>query len=101
MAHDLTKEECRLLERMLSAAKWSFLIYDLVYIVPVTILIVLSALHGSMRGVFVGITTYVILRLWMTSAQCRMMPVLQAAVKKLMAASGVQLQSAPKAVPEN
>ena len=83
MNNNLTTEEKQIIDRIVSARKWDFLFQDLAYLVPCAIIIILSVIYGSIIGAFVGLVTYAILHLWTTVRQCKSMPLLQSAIKKM------------------
>ena len=85
MNNNLTTDEERIIVRMESAGKWDHLFHDLAYLVPCAIIIILSVKYGSALGVFLGLLTYSILRLWTSLEQCKSIPLLQSAIKKLKA----------------
>jgi hypothetical protein len=85
MNNKLTTDEERIIVRMESAGKWDHLFHDLGYLVPFAIIIILSVIYGSTLGVFLGLLTYSVLRLWTSLEQCKSIPLLQSAIKKLKA----------------
>ena len=80
---NLTDEEVKILNKIESAGKWDALFYDLAYLIPTVIIIILSAVHSSILGIFVGLTAYLIIRLWASVLQCKAMPLLKSAIKKI------------------
>jgi len=58
--------------------------HDLVYLVPCSIIIILSVINNSASGVLIGLITYSILHLWSSTRQYKQMPLFQSAIKKMM-----------------
>jgi hypothetical protein len=80
---DLSKNELNLLNRIKDASKWDSVWWELSYIVPSSLLVLLGTLNESKRTTIIGLVTYLVFHSRMIIHQFRSVPVLKGLCEKM------------------
>jgi len=80
---ELTKQECNLVARVNSAGKWDTLWWEVSYILPSTLLIIIGTLNASKRMAVVGLGIYLVFHSRMIVHQVKSLPVLKGLCAKI------------------
>lgn len=80
---EFTKQEIDLLKRITSTGKWEQIIWEAVYLVPSTALIVFGTIEESKRSIFVGVGVLAMIRIITTFQQSKGFNVLNELCNKI------------------
>lgn len=80
---DLTTEETKLIDKFEASGKWDLLYNDLAYLLPCVVIIIICAVRDSIVGIIASFIAFSILHLWSSWLQCKTMPLIKSAIRKM------------------
>ena len=81
---ELTEQEQKLLHRINDASKWDNLWWELSYIVPSVVLLLIGTINGSKRTSILGLMLFIVFHSRMLIHQVQSLPVLKGLCEKMV-----------------